>query len=391
MSINNTSLIDATIEKKTIESPTTVSLILKLKNPEQEFKYTAGQFISLYVNVNGQEVKRSYSLSSSPHEDFLQLSIKKVKEGELSVYLVEKIKEEMDVKISLAKGKFFTWPQNTPKQYVFLGAGSGTAPLFSMLKSILNDNSQDKILFLCSHKNKSEILFSQSLEKLTEQYPERLQLIYTLSQEMKKQTPCPHSNITKYSGRLNRSLIQNIFNQHLNPQYEKEFYICGPTGYMTEHIENLLFLGVSEKNLHIESFVSKIRKADDKDNPFKQLLKSSSINMTNQSPEYNTGFLIGDSHCPQKQTKTITVNIDGQSHILDYIEGKTVLEVIMDAEIDAPYSCLSGACLSCLATVTEGCVKQKDLGILDDSNINKKESLLCQAYPLSESITLSFD
>lgn len=389
--MNNHLLLSAIVEKKIIESPTTVSLILKLTDSKQQLNYIAGQFISLYVDINGQEVKRSYSLSSAPHEGHVQVSIKKVENGNLSIYLVDQIKEGDLVKLSPPKGRFFTWPQSTPKQYILLGAGSGVAPLFSILKSILHDNQEDKIIFICSHKNEEEILFAKTLEKLIEKYPQRFQLIYTLSQNNEKQTPCPQSNITSYSGRLNRALIQNIFNQHLSPLWEKEFYMCGPTEYMTEHITNLLFLGVSEKNLHIESFVSKIRKASDKDNPFKLLLKSSSMDIKEKNEDSTVRFLIGDRNTPQEKTQTILVNIDEQTHTLDYKEGKTILEVIMEAGIDAPYSCLSGACLSCLATITKGCVKQKDLGILDQSNINKKESLLCQAYPLSKSVSISFD
>ncbi len=395
-------LLSAIVEKKIIESPTTVSLILKLTDSNKNLGYTAGQFTSIYINVDGKEIKRSYSMSSAPHEDYIQVSIKKVDGGNLSVYIVDKIKEGDSVKLSPPKGKFFTCSQNIPKQYILFGAGSGVAPLFSILKSILYKNKKDKVIFICSHKNKEEILFAKTLEKLIDKYKDRFKLIYTLSQCNDGQIPCTQSNVTTYSGRLNRNLIQNIFNQHLNALMEKEFYMCGPTQYMTEHIKNLLFLGVSKSRLHIESFVSDINKVGEQDNPFKLLLESNYINIKEKSVntdsdfligDKNTdaGFLIGDKNSEQKETKNIIVNIDGQTHTLDYVKNKTILDVIIDSGIDAPYSCLSGACLSCLATITKGCVKQKDLGILDDSNISKKESLVCQAYPLSKSVSVSFD
>ncbi|MBE8163424.1 MAG: 2Fe-2S iron-sulfur cluster binding domain-containing protein [Bdellovibrionaceae bacterium] len=384
-------LISATVKSKIIESPTTVSLVLKLTDPKQKFHYVAGQFISLYVNINGKEIKRSYSLSSAPYEDSIQVSIKKVDKGCLSIFLVDQIAEGTVVKISPPKGRFFAWPQSTPKQYILFGAGSGVAPLFSIVKFLLHNNQKDKVIFVCSHKNKEEILFKTLLSQLAEKYSQRLQLIYTLSQSGEQETTCPQPNIALYSGRLSRKLMQNVFSQHLTPLWEKEFYICGPTEYMTEHIENLLFLGVPTKHLHIESFVSKIRKANDEDNPFKRLLNSSSENITEKKETADAGFLIGDNSAKQEKTKTILVDIDEQIHTLDYKEEKSILETILDAGIDAPYSCLSGACLSCLATVTEGCVKQQDLGILDASNINKKESLLCQAFPLSKSVSVRFD
>lgn len=387
----NNNLITAKIEKKIIESPTSVSLILKFQNPEQKLNYTAGQFISLYINIDNKEIKRSYSLSSAPHEDKIQISIKKIKDGNLSVHLVDKIKEGSLVKLSLAKGKFFTWPQSTPKQYILLGAGSGTAPLFSILKSILHTNLTDKVLFICSHKNEKEILFYKTLKNLSLKYPDRLQIIYSLSQIDKKNTFTSSSKNNKYLGKINSSLIKNILNQYLVPLWEKEFYICGPTKYMTEHIENLLFLGVAEKNLHIESFVSKIRQADDKDNPFKQLLNASQTNIKNQYKSPDAGFLIGDKQAKREKTEKIIISMDGQTHSINYQDKKSILENILEAGIDAPYSCLSGACLSCLARITRGCVNQKDLGILDDSNIKKKESLLCQAYPLSKTVHLTFD
>lgn len=387
----NSTLIEAKIEKKIIESPTSVSLILKLQKPEQKFNYTAGQFISLYVNIDNQEFKRSYSLSSAPHEDKIQISIKKVPTGHLSIYLVDKIQEGCLVKLSPPKGKFFAWPQKSPKQYILFSAGSGVAPLFSMLKHILYSSKKDKVLFICSHKNETEILFSKTLKNLSLKYSDRLQIIYNLSQEKEKNISCLLLNITKYAGRINSNLIKNIFNQHLSPLWDKEFYICGPTQYMLDNIENLLFLGVSEKNLHIESFVSEIRKSDEKDNPFKKLLKASRPNRKNQDKSPDTGFLIGDKKAKQEKTEKIIVSIDSETKSIDYKDNKSILESILDANIDAPYSCLSGACLACLATITKGCVSQKDLGILDDSNIENKESLLCQAYPISKMVHITFD
>lgn len=439
-------LFDVIVSKRVEETPTTVSLQFRFLSEEAQknFSYKPGQFISLHTQIDGEPIKRSYSFSSAPQDNFIQTSIKIVPGGKMSSHVLKNIKEGDSFKISPAKGKFFTWPPkespSSPQQMVLFGAGSGLVPMLSIAKWILETSSKHQVLLISTNQNLEENLFQKKWMYLRVKYKERFQVAYNFTrfeasylneeQDVLKGFPWdenilqsvsqkdidrfkPKSNLRNvlkhalkvddsrslYTGRLNAEQIRSILDRFTEESYIQNFYICGPTEYMRLILDTLLSVNVPAECIHIESFFSKIRKSTEEDNPFKKLIrarqeqrvKAKEASKLEEEALLDKGIYIGNADEPIHPTEKIIVELDGETHTIDYVNGKSILEVIMDADLDPPYSCLAGACLSCLAKVKQGRVRQEELCILDKSNVKSKEGLMCQSYPVTKTVTICFE
>lgn len=232
------------------ETDDTVSIVFKLSDSiKEDFKYKPGQHVNFKTVIDSSVYIRTYSMSSSPHTDEdLVITVKEIENGAVSPYILKEIKPGDNILVSKPRGKYVLNPDSDRKgYYVMFAAGSGIAPLYSMLKSVLHIEKESKVTLFYANRSEKSIIFKDSLAMLSEQYKGRFKTIHLLSQ--------PSHNWTGLKGRLNSEIAKMLLTSYINGELNSaEVYMCGPDGFMSSAEEALKHLNVSEERIHSEEF-----------------------------------------------------------------------------------------------------------------------------------------
>jgi ring-1,2-phenylacetyl-CoA epoxidase subunit PaaE len=316
--------------------------------------YIAGQFLTLVFNTNGRELRRSYSLCSSPDVDEpLAIAIKRVENGEISRFLHHKTAVG-DVLHTLApNGQFIYLPDQQIKRTVFLfAAGVGITPLFSILKTALRKEENSKIILIYSRRSVEETLFYDELNDLQARYSKRFKIIYVSSQSKNLLT-----------ARLNVFLIEKIVKEEMAyNESDALFYTCGPIDYMVTCRIKLLEMGFDISQIKRETFVLPEDEVDEDDSTEKK------VKHTN--------------------TYTVVLNFKNNIYHLDVPYNKTILDVALENNINLPYSCHAGICSTCTANCIKGGVEMDYNEVLTDDEIAAGRVLVCTGHPTEDGTTL---
>jgi ring-1,2-phenylacetyl-CoA epoxidase subunit PaaE len=358
-----------------ITPETTDTVTIEFAIPEDlkdRFVYKQGQYITLKIQLNGQELRRSYSMSSSPLENKLAVTVKKVSGGKVSGYLHDKLKAGDTLEVALPEGRFFTKldPEKRRTYYMF-GAGSGITPLMSIIKTTLESEPMSAIFLLYGSRNEESIIFREAIDALSERYVGQLHVEHVLSQPKKESGGGLFGMFKKSSinwqgktGRITVPLAQQFLDE--NPPHGREedtiYFMCGP-GDMADLVkEDLLKRGVPAKQIHTELFL-----------------------IANHVPgEFAEGPNAGGG-------KKVVVHLKGERIELPVPDGATILDVLVKAKYEPPYSCTAGACSTCMAKVINGKVKMDACYALDDDEVKAGYILTCQAHPDSNVVELTYD
>jgi len=339
-----------------IKEATTITFDVP-SNLYESFNYYPGQHLIIKFIVNGEEARRSYSLNSCPFkEEALQVTVKRVKGGLVSNFVGDHLKVEDELEVMIPQGRFFAdIKEDAYKTYFLFAAGSGITPIISILKSVLIASPNSAVNLFYGNANQSTIIFKNKLDELMKQYPERLQIVHTLS------NPNVWSTWEQWKGRKGRidaEAVEWFITNHPPIAQSTEYYICGP-GAMNVGVRNtLISLGIPKELVHIEQFGGKVE-------------------------ELNTKIEVVDN-------AQLSVTLNGQKHQLTIPKGKTILQVLKDADVNPPYSCESGVCATCVAKVTKGKAEMKACMALEDDEIAKGMVLTCQALPVTEEIEIEY-
>ncbi|ATP58763.1 phenylacetic acid degradation protein [Pedobacter ginsengisoli] len=321
---------------------------------EPKPNYQAGQFLTLVFDIQGRELRRSYSLCSSPDVDEpLAIAIKRVENGEISRLLHHRTAIG-DIMYALQPNGLFTYPpQSDLKRTVFLfGAGVGITPLFSIIKTALVRESQSKIILVYSVRSPTEALFNDELNELQKNHPDRFKIIYVSSQSQ-----------NLLMARLNVFLIEKIVKDYL--EFDKNdalFYTCGPIDYMVTCRITLLNLGFDIMQIKRETFVMPEDEVDEDDTTEKE------VKDTN--------------------TYSVVLKLRGQQYRLSVPYNKTILNAALEQHIDVPYSCKAGICSTCTANCVKGGVRMDYNEILMDDEIAAGRVLVCTGHPTENDTTI---
>lgn len=364
------------ILKKIRETEDAVSLVLEVPQEfSNSFRYQAGQFVTFFMKINGNSVNRSYSLCTSPLVDKeFKVTIKKVPGGLGSTYLCDQVKVGDVLMTSPPAGTFFKPALNpTGTHYVFFAAGSGITPVMSIVKTVLSASKLNQVTLIFANRDQHSIIFANELATMSQSYAGRMAVHYVLSQ--------PTSDWTGYRGRITSQILTEILGTHPSKdavfQKERVFYLCGPTEFMSVAKNWLLDSGAEKDQIRQEDFGESVHKPH---TPVGALVNEdwTVIGTTGESTTHEV---------PEK----IEVLLDGNKIEVAAVPGQNILETLLEAGHQPPYSCMDGACMACLAKVVEGQTYQEDLGILTEDNIKNGEILTCQAKPLSKVLKISFD
>ena len=317
--------------------------------------YKAGQFLTLVFTVNGKELRRSYSVYSSPVVDEpLCIAVKLVENGEISRFLHHQLKAGDLVEVAEPNGLFFYEPQLEKARTVFLfAAGVGITPLFSILKTALVAEQQSKIVLVYSNRSAEDTLFLRELSSWQKDYPERFTLItlFSNSQNLRR-------------ARLNGFLIQELVAQYL--EFNKKdalFYTCGPVDYMDVCRISILGAGYLPEQVKRETFVLLEDEIDEDDATVKVV---------------------------DKNTYSVNLVFQGQTHHLQVPYQKSILDVALANKIKIPYSCSGGVCSTCVATCTSGGVRMDYNEVLTDEEIADGRVLICTGHPTANETTITW-
>ena len=334
------------------ETKDAVSILFNV--PEElkaNYKFIAGQYLNLKLTLDGQEIRRAYSICSSPESGELRIAVKAVKDGAFSQFANTKLKAGDAIEVGTPEGKFTFEPQaDRQKNYVAFVAGSGITPVMSILKSVLKNESKSSFVLVYGNKSPEETIFHQELHDLQLQYVGRLFVHYVFSQA---------KTDNALFGRIEKAAVNFVLkNKHKELEFDK-FYLCGP-----EPMINLVSDVLKEHNV--------------KDTAIKFELFAASI-VENTIEKSLSGH------------SKITIMVDDEETTFEMSQKQTVLDAALKQGIDAPYSCQGGICSSCLARVTSGTAEMSKNSILTDKEIASGLILTCQAHPTSESIYIDYD
>lgn len=345
------------LKVREVVKETSDTVTIYFEQPEPYLEYVPGQYISVILELGGKEVRRSYSLCTSPFTDpHPGITVKRVKGGLVSNYLNEQIRPGKTIEIMKPLGHFTTdFHSKNKNHFVMVAGGSGITPIMGITKSVLVNEPESKVTVIYSSRSEEQIIFKKQWDELEAKYEGKLKVIHNLSQ--------PSSNWTGLKGRLNSQTVKTILSEINYPELEaSKYFVCGPDGVMDAAILALTELGVDKKIIHKESFFLDLE-AKEEDLKSKGKL----------SPEL---------------TREIEVTVEGQSYSFEVPAGKTILEAGLDRDINMPYSCQSGLCTACRGKLISGKVDMIEDAGLSESEIAAGYILCCSSKPASMDIKI---
>ncbi|TDH23059.1 phenylacetate-CoA oxygenase/reductase subunit PaaK [Segetibacter sp. 3557_3] len=346
-----------TIKEVRRETADCISLLFDVpENLKDEFSYHHGQSLTLRLNINGQEVRRSYSICSSPLDNELRIAIKKVDQGVFSSYANQSFKAGDILEVMRPSGKFHaTLDRENKNSYIAFAAGSGITPIFSIIKTTLVTEPNSKFTLVYGNRNRSSIIFREQLEALKNKFVSRFRIIHILSRE-KMDAPI---NV----GRINKEKCAALFEKLLDLNQTAGFFLCGPAEMIFEVKEYLLEHGVDPNKIHFELFGT----------PVKQ---------QNSPVEKST----------TERKSAITIKLDGTSFDFQLaFDSESILDAALRQGADLPYACKGGVCCTCRAKLVEGKVDMTLNYALEPDELEQGFILTCQSHPRTEKVVIDYD
>lgn len=352
------------IKIKRIQRETPDSVVVSLDMPaelRETFAFTQGQYLTFRREHNGEELRRSYSICSSPLEGEWQVAIKKVPQGRFSSLAVDELRVGEELDVMPPAGHFHTplHPEQA-KQYLFFAAGSGITPVFSIIKTVLGTEPGSQVTLVYGNRGRNSIIFKEGIEGLKNRFLNRLSVYYVLSREQ--------GESELLFGRIDQAKAAQFLQKIVPGGQVDECFICGPEDMINGVRAALAEAGVAPEKVHFEMFGSANAGAAGAAKP--------------KLPPVGED----DKH------SRVTVQLDGNTRVLEMsYYGNTILDALLETGVDAPYSCKNGMCSTCRARVMAGQVEMDVNYSLSDQELAKGYVLTCQARPTTETVTVDFD
>jgi ring-1,2-phenylacetyl-CoA epoxidase subunit PaaE len=348
-----------TVSEIKSETPDCVSVTFEVpSNLLKDYEYIQGQHLTLKLLVNGKEVRRSYSLCSSPLvKEPLRVAVKRVKGGVGSNHIYDNFKKGDVVEVMTPMGNFHTELKSTNKKhYVLFAGGSGITPMMSIIKTTLIAEPQSKLTLFYGNFDENATIFKKELDEIVAQNPGRLTLHYIFEK------PANSSHPADLVGMLTKDKVKEVISKYLERNPVIEYFICGPGPMMDNVKEVLENNNVNKAFIHIEYFTSII-----------------------EEPKKDPSDIKG-SVCE------VTVIADGKETTFQLAtDGDAILDAAMDAGVDAPFSCKGAVCATCRAKVMEGKVTMTMNYALTDDEVAEGYILTCQAHPTTPVVLVDYD
>lgn len=350
------------IPVKNIERQTRNAITIELEVPDElkgVFAFDPGQYLTFRKTIDGEEVRRNYSLCSSPLDKKWQVGIKKVPDGIFTGWAHGQLKPGDLMEVMPPMGKFT--PALNPahsRHYCAFAAGSGITPILSIISATLATEPNSCFTLVYGNQSRSSIMFKEELEALKDKYMHRISLYHILSRE-KTDAEINH-------GRIDPAKCEQIFSKLLDITTVDEFYLCGPEGMSAGIKAELLTRGVEEKKIRMELFTTAKRNLRH---------KPMAAQANDEAPK-----------------SRVTIRHDGIESSFDLAyDSDPIMDAALHEGLELPYSCKGGMCCTCKAKLVKGEVDMEVHYGLEHDEIEKGFILTCQSHPKTSEVVVDFD
>jgi ring-1,2-phenylacetyl-CoA epoxidase subunit PaaE len=326
----------------------------------EQFRFRAGQHVSIRSPVVGDDVRRNYSICApATGEQRLRIGVKRIPGGVFSSYVAEHLRPGDLLDIMTPTGTFSTALRpGQRKRYGAIAAGSGITPVLSILSTALEVEPESSAVLVYVNRTTLNIMFLEDLEDLKNRFPDRFQLIHVLDEEP--------LDVEILSGRLDADRLGRILDHLVLPDDVDEWFLCGPLPMTDVAREVLLGYGADDQHVHRELFFV---------GPPPAAARPAAQNQA----EPETGA-------------SVTVLLDGRSQTFVLAEdGASILDATLRYRTDAPFACKNGVCGTCRAKVVEGAVRMDANYALEPADVAAGYALACQSHPAADRVVLDFD
>ncbi|HEY6047684.1 MAG TPA: 1,2-phenylacetyl-CoA epoxidase subunit PaaE [Sphingomicrobium sp.] len=323
-----------------------------------KFAFRAGQHLTLRATLNGEEVRRNYSLCTAPDENDWMVTVKRIGGGLFSNWVGDQLKPGDTLEVMPPHGSFTTeFDPAKSRHLVGIAGGSGITPVMSLIRSTLKNEPNSRFTLLYGNRDSSSVIFLEALAALKDKHLERLEIYHFLDAE--------EQDIELFNGMLDRSRLEEAI-EHLIPDVADvdAWFICGPGPMMDAAEGALLDRNIAKERIHIERFTA--------DRPAEAV--------TREIAELQT----------KAEGVTVAVTLDGRTRRVPFTAGN-ILDSARAAGLPAPFACKAGVCATCRAKVTKGKVEMAARYGLTDEEVAEGYVLTCQSVPLGDGVAVDYD
>ncbi len=345
------------------ETPDAVSILFDLPDElAEDYAYVQGQHVTLKATVDGEELRRSYSVCSGVQDQELRIAVKKIKDGRFSGFANDVLKAGDAIDVFPPTGGFHTpLDPAQAKSYVAFSGGSGITPIISLIRTTLHVEPESNFTLVYGNRDARSVIFAEALGRLKDKYMDRFALYHLLEGEAQ--------DTELFQGLLTREKCDLLLSGLIQPETVDAFFICGPGPMMDAVEESLEAKGIDKAKIHIERFIN----ASEADNLAPRAAPAKGDKKAAPAAE-------------------VTVVIDGERTSFEYREGQSsLLASAIEAGLEVPYSCTGGVCATCRAKVLEGSVEMRENYGLEPDEVEKGYVLTCQSSPTTAKLVLSYD
>ncbi|WP_158816652.1 1,2-phenylacetyl-CoA epoxidase subunit PaaE [Methylocapsa sp. S129] len=322
-----------------------------------DYRFSAGQYLTIRATLEGEEVRRSYSICCGPDDGELRVAVKRVESGLFSSWINAGLRVGDELDVMTPTGRFGL--SNCPgdgRIHVAFAAGSGITPVLSILCGVLTREPDSRFFLFYGNRSTADMLFHEALEDLKDRFLNRLSLFYVLSQE--------EQDLAVLNGRLDGEKARLLLRALVPIAAVDHVFICGPSGMIDDLQTALSAIGLAREKVHVERFVSAFE-GRPRDKP--QIVQE-----------------IAPAH-------TASLIVDGKRRDIPVAKGEAILDAALRAGMDLPFACRGGMCCTCRAKVTEGATEMNVNYSLEPWELEAGFVLTCQAHPTSARVVVDFD
>jgi ring-1,2-phenylacetyl-CoA epoxidase subunit PaaE len=345
------------------ETPECVSVLFEVPdNLQTAFEFLPGQYLTLKTDIDGAEIRRSYSICSTPEEG-LRVAVKKVEAGKFSGYVNDALAVGDVVDVMVPAGKFTPRTRTEAgKNYLAIAVGSGITPILSIMKVILGQQDSSTFTLIYGNKNRGNIIFKEELEALKNKYMQRLTVHHVFSRET--------MDTALFNGRITAEKIDGFCNKLIHLSAMDEVFLCGPEdmilGLRTYFLESQQ---LGAQKVHFELFSS-----------------------PDQPKTVHKEWQQKQESVDASKMSQVTVKLDGAAFTMDLAYGgENILDAALKQGADLPYACKGGVCSTCKAKLISGEVDMEVNYALEPDELAANYILTCQAHPRTEKVIVDFD
>jgi ring-1,2-phenylacetyl-CoA epoxidase subunit PaaE len=347
---------------RAVERLTEDAVAISFEVPEDlrdAYAFTAGQHLTLRTVVDGEEVRRTYSICAPAGSGRLRVAVKRLDGGAFSGYANGRLAVGDEVDVMTPTGRFTVRPDpRLARHHVAVAAGSGITPVLSIVATVLEQEPRSTVTLVYGNRTTRSVMFLDELADLKDLYPTRLRLLHVLSREPQE--------AELLTGRIDAAKLRDLTGSLLPVAGVDEWYLCGPFAMVEEARATLLDAGVDRSHVHMELF-----------------------HVEGEAPRVASQ---DGAAARDEGSSTVTVTLDGRATTLDVPrDGTRILDAALTVRADAPYSCKGGVCGTCRARLVSGEVEMERNYALEPDEIEGGFVLACQSRPVTDEVVLDFD